>query len=266
MNCTASGIWPRQAGLASFVSRSRCLSSSRSLSPRALRSHRIRRLSSCAAGCRRRTRAPRSISPRWWRRPGHRQRYEVLINGDQFFPAMLQAIAAARNASALKPTSTNRAISTSFTDALEQAAKRGVDVRVSSTRSAARWRAATSSGSTSAGCHVVDFNPPHWYRLEELNYRSHRKILVVDGESVSRAAPASPTSSLGQRAGPRPLARYPGADARAHRAAARGGLLRELHRGARSGDPRRRSAMRAARKRARLRCWFAARRPAAATI
>jgi cardiolipin synthase len=28
----------------------------------------------------------------------------------------------------------------------------------------------------------VNFNPSHWYTLEELNYRTHRKILVVDGE------------------------------------------------------------------------------------
>jgi cardiolipin synthase len=34
----------------------------------------------------------------------------------------------------------------------------------------------------SAGCVVATFNPPHWYKLEELNYRSHRKILVVDGD------------------------------------------------------------------------------------
>ena len=33
-----------------------------------------------------------------------------------------------------------------------------------------------------AGCHVVNFNPTSWYQLEEVNYRTHRKILVVDGE------------------------------------------------------------------------------------
>ena len=31
------------------------------------------------------------------------------------------------------------------------------------------------------GCHIVNFNPTAWYTLEELNYRTHRKILVVDG-------------------------------------------------------------------------------------
>ena len=28
----------------------------------------------------------------------------------------------------------------------------------------------------------AEFNPPRWYCLEEVNYRTHRKILVVDGE------------------------------------------------------------------------------------
>src|SRR5690606_28929268 len=33
-----------------------------------------------------------------------------------------------------------------------------------------------------AGCTVALFNSPTWYSLEEVNYRTHRKILVVDGE------------------------------------------------------------------------------------
>ena len=33
-----------------------------------------------------------------------------------------------------------------------------------------------------AGCRIVRFNSPRWYSLEEVNYRTHRKILVVDGE------------------------------------------------------------------------------------
>ena len=32
-----------------------------------------------------------------------------------------------------------------------------------------------------AGCVVVEFNTPRWYSIEEVNYRTHRKILVVDG-------------------------------------------------------------------------------------
>lgn len=32
-----------------------------------------------------------------------------------------------------------------------------------------------------AGCQLVMLNPPRWYALENVNYRTHRKILVVDG-------------------------------------------------------------------------------------
>ena len=42
--------------------------------------------------------------------------------------------------------------------------------------------APTTHQSWKTGCVVATFNPPHWYSLEELNYRSHRKILVVDGQ------------------------------------------------------------------------------------
>jgi cardiolipin synthase len=33
-----------------------------------------------------------------------------------------------------------------------------------------------------AGCHIAAINGPRWYELEEVNYRTHRKILVVDGK------------------------------------------------------------------------------------
>ena len=35
-----------------------------------------------------------------------------------------------------------------------------------------------------AGCRLASFNPAHWYTLEEVNYRTHRKILVVDGRTA----------------------------------------------------------------------------------
>jgi cardiolipin synthase len=33
-----------------------------------------------------------------------------------------------------------------------------------------------------AGCHIGSFNALKWYNLEDVNYRTHRKILIVDGE------------------------------------------------------------------------------------
>ena len=46
----------------------------------------------------------------------------------------------------------------------------------------AGWRVRLES----AGCRVAKFNTPSWYSLEELNYRPHRKILVVDDSALSR--------------------------------------------------------------------------------
>jgi cardiolipin synthase A/B len=111
-------------------------------------------------------------------------RYEVLTNGDQFLPAMLEAIAAARTRVVLETYIYDSGdVAAQFTTALEQAARRGVmcAIVVDAVGSAAMERGHVQR-LESAGCVVATFNPPHWYKLEELNYRSHRKILVVDGE------------------------------------------------------------------------------------
>jgi cardiolipin synthase len=109
--------------------------------------------------------------------------YDVLVNGDQVFPAMLEAIASASNRISFETYVYEKGlVADQFTDALEQAAGRGVTVNV------ILDAIGTGSMETShvkrlqmAGCHVVTFNPTAWYTLEELNYRTHRKILVVDG-------------------------------------------------------------------------------------
>jgi cardiolipin synthase A/B len=109
--------------------------------------------------------------------------YDVLVNGDQVFPAMLQAIAGARERISLETYIYDKGrVADQFTAALERAARRGVTVNV--------ILDALGTGSMDkrhleqlqkAGCRIVNFNPTAWYTLEELNYRTHRKILVVDG-------------------------------------------------------------------------------------
>jgi cardiolipin synthase len=110
--------------------------------------------------------------------------YDVLVNGDQAFPAMLQAIDGARERVSFETYVYEKGeIASRFTDALERAAERGVDVRIIvDAVGASQMEDGHLEGLRAAGCHVVDFNPTHWYGLEELNYRTHRKILVVDGE------------------------------------------------------------------------------------
>jgi cardiolipin synthase len=69
-----------------------------------------------------------------------------------------------------------------FTNALEQAARRGVTVNVIlDALGTGSMDASHLKRLEMAGCRVVSFNPTDWYTLEELNYRTHRKILVVDG-------------------------------------------------------------------------------------
>ena len=110
--------------------------------------------------------------------------YDVLVNGDRVFPAMLQAIDAARDRVSFETYVYEKGqVANQFTDALERAAKRGVDVRVIvDAVGASQMEDGHVERLRAAGCHVVDFNPSQWYGLEELNYRTHRKILVVDGE------------------------------------------------------------------------------------
>lgn len=109
--------------------------------------------------------------------------YDVLVNGDQVFPAMLQAIEVARTRISFETYVYEKGrIADQFTSALEQAARRGVVVNVI-------FDAIGTGGMDRshldrlerAGAHVLSFNPTGWYTLEELNYRTHRKILVVDG-------------------------------------------------------------------------------------
>jgi len=109
--------------------------------------------------------------------------YEVLVNGDQAFPAMLDAIAHARQRVSFETfVYEDGQVANQFTNALEKAARRGVTVyvildavgaRSIDTDHVKRLRA--------AGCTIVNFNPTSWYTLEDVNYRTHRKILVVDG-------------------------------------------------------------------------------------
>ena len=109
--------------------------------------------------------------------------YDVLVNGDQVFPAMLQAIEAARSRISFETYVYDKGrIADQFTTALEQAARRGVVVNVIfDALGTGGMEKSHLERLEKAGAHVLSFNPTGWYTLEELNYRTHRKILVVDG-------------------------------------------------------------------------------------
>jgi cardiolipin synthase len=110
--------------------------------------------------------------------------YDVLVNGDEIFPAMLEAIERATRRISLETYVYQEGrMAEQFTAALERAARRGVRVNlVIDSVGASAMDDGHLERLREAGCEVVNFNPSAWYALEELNYRTHRKILVVDGE------------------------------------------------------------------------------------
>ena len=110
-------------------------------------------------------------------------RYTVLTNGDQIFPSMLEAIRSAKRRISFE-TYIYKAGRTGdqFTQAFEEAARRGVVVQL--VIDAVGGQGIDDEHVRrleAAGCRIATFNTPSWYSLEELNYRTHRKVLVLDG-------------------------------------------------------------------------------------
>jgi cardiolipin synthase len=110
--------------------------------------------------------------------------YDILVNGDEIFPAMLAAINGARQRISFETYIYDSGeVANQFTTALEAAAKRGVRVRiVVDALGSSSMDEAHAARLRAAGCQLVRFNPIAWYSLEHVNYRTHRKIFVVDGE------------------------------------------------------------------------------------
>jgi cardiolipin synthase len=110
-------------------------------------------------------------------------RYQVLTNGHEIFPSMLAAVNAAKRRISFETYIYNKGtIGEQFTQAFEAAARRGVQVNMvidalGSNKLPAEWQERLRA----AGVRVGQFGKTRWYTLEELNYRTHRKILVVDG-------------------------------------------------------------------------------------
>jgi cardiolipin synthase len=110
--------------------------------------------------------------------------FDVLTNGVEIFPAMLEAIDNARRRISFETYIFDTGeISAKFVAAFERAARRGVEVRlVVDAIGASSMEKEHLDRLRQAKCHVAQFNAPTWYSLESVNYRTHRKILVVDGE------------------------------------------------------------------------------------
>ena len=106
-----------------------------------------------------------------------------LLNGDQIFPAMLEAIRNAQKTITLEMYIwSSGQVSTQFVAALSERARAGVKVHIiidafGSQKLGRRDR----DGLRSAGAQLAVYNPPGPLRIIGINHRTHRKNMVVDG-------------------------------------------------------------------------------------
>ena len=109
---------------------------------------------------------------------------EPLVNGEETYPAMLEAIEGARRSIALATYIFDASgIGARFIEALVQAASRGVEVRVLIDDVSDRFSWPSPARKLRRGGVTVGiFNPPVIpARLHAIHLRNHRKILIVDG-------------------------------------------------------------------------------------
>jgi cardiolipin synthase len=115
--------------------------------------------------------------------PGNK--IELFQNGDQFFPAMLEAIRSAKKtvnfaAYIFKSDGTGR----QFRDALCERARAGVEVRLLLDGIGSGWDLDNSDVRlmTDAGCKFAYYHPVQSWRMDRANRRSHRRMLIIDGK------------------------------------------------------------------------------------
>lgn len=108
---------------------------------------------------------------------------QTLVNGDEIFPSMLAEISAARSTINFETyIYWSGKIGYEFARVLGAKAREGVEVRV-----LIDWVGSLPFDEdliqimTDAGVRFVRFRPIHWYTLDRVNNRTHRKLLIVDG-------------------------------------------------------------------------------------
>ena len=108
---------------------------------------------------------------------------EVLLNGREIFPAMLQAIRAAKRTITFETyIYWSGDVGKEFAQALSERARAGVKVHVLlDWVGSSKMQQDLLAAMKDAGVALKRYNRPHWYNIGRLNNRTHRKLLVVDG-------------------------------------------------------------------------------------
>jgi cardiolipin synthase len=109
---------------------------------------------------------------------------EVLLNGDQIFPAMLDAIRHAEKTITFETyIYWSESIGKEFADALSERARSGVKVHVLlDFIGSIKMDQKQIDDMKAAGVQIQRYHKPVWWKLARLNNRTHRKLLIVDGK------------------------------------------------------------------------------------
>lgn len=112
-------------------------------------------------------------------------RVEILVNGAEFFPSMLAAIRAAKKTVTLETYIWSPGkISDDFIAVLSERARAGVKVHVIvDGMGTLKFKDDDRDRLKEAGVDFVKYGREHWWDVKaNINHRTHRKILVVDGK------------------------------------------------------------------------------------
>ncbi|MEM5310714.1 cardiolipin synthase [Paraburkholderia sp. JHI869] len=110
-------------------------------------------------------------------------RFEVLVNGDEIFPSMLEGIRSAQHTITFETfIYWSGAIGEEIARVLAERSRAGVAVHVlldwvGSSKMDKRYQRMLRE----AGAQLVLYHKPHWTGLGRMNDRTHRKLLVIDG-------------------------------------------------------------------------------------
>lgn len=115
--------------------------------------------------------------------PGNR--VEALQNGDEIFPAMLDAIRRAERTICFETyIYWSGDIGREFAHALAERARHGVRVHVLlDWVGTGRMDPASLDLMRDAGVELEKYHKPRWYNIARMNNRTHRKLLVADGRT-----------------------------------------------------------------------------------
>jgi len=109
---------------------------------------------------------------------------ETLLNGDEFFPVMLDDIRHAKKTITLETYIWSPGmVSDQFIAALTERARHGVKVHVMlDGMGTLKFTHDDRERLTSAGVQVLTYGRQHWYEIKpNINQRTHRKLLIIDG-------------------------------------------------------------------------------------